>query len=149
MPLSEVELEPDDEGRLCLPSGEPYTGAVEDTYEGGQVASRGQLLNGVKQGLQQEWYETGQLRSEETVCLGQLHGYRREWHPNGQLVAELLAENGFMIFEKRWDKEGRLVRESHYPYPHQTLDDLRRYRAEARGFGFGPPEGVDPSLLPP
>jgi antitoxin component YwqK of YwqJK toxin-antitoxin module len=149
MTVSEDTLIPNEEGRLCLPDGEPYNGGTEDTYENGQIAYRNRLLNGVKQGLQQEWYETGQLWSEETVCLGQLHGYRREWFPNGQLKLEELGENGFAVSVKHWDERGALVHESRYPYPSQKYETLLLWRAEARALGFGPPEDVDPSLLPP
>jgi antitoxin component YwqK of YwqJK toxin-antitoxin module len=122
---------------------------TEDYYEDGQVASRGHFLDGLMHGVQQEWYGTGQLRSEETMCLGQPHGYRREWYPKGQLKGEGLAEHGFRISVKRWDEAGALVHESRYPYPDQKYEWLLRWRAAARALGFGPPEGVDASLLPP
>jgi hypothetical protein len=82
------------------------------------------------------------------MCLGQPHGYRREWHQNGQLKCESLSEHGFLVFLKHWDEHGMLVHESRYPYD-QSHKTLSRWRAEARVLGFGPPEGVDPSLLPP
>ena len=148
MPISEDDLELNEEGRLCLPSGDPDTGETEHYYEDGCLASRGHFLNGLMQGLQQEWYGTGQIRSEETMCLGQPHGYRREWHSNGQLVSEGLSEHGFGVSFKRWDENGTLVHESRYPYD-QSYKSLLRWRAEARALGFGPPEGVDPQLLPP
>jgi antitoxin component YwqK of YwqJK toxin-antitoxin module len=143
------DLELNEEGRLCLPSGEPFTGVWEDHYGDGQLACREHYLNGLRQGLQQEWYDSGQLGSEETACLNQTHGYRREWYPNGQLMLEALCEHGFGISVKHWDENGILVHESHYPYPTQKYEVLLRWRAEARALGFGPPEGVDPDLLPP
>jgi hypothetical protein len=148
-PISEDDLSLSDEGRRCLPSGEPYTGPTEDYYEDGRVASRGHFLDGLMHGFQREWYGTGQLRSEEVMCLGQPHGFRREWYPNGQLKYEGLGEHGFRVSAKCWDEQGGLVHESRFPYPDQSYKTLLRWRAEARGRGFGPPEGVDPSLLPP
>jgi hypothetical protein len=149
MPISEDDLELSEEGRLCLPSGLPFTGTTEDYYEDGQLASRGQFLNGLMHGLQQEWYGTGQIRSEEAMCLGQPHGYRREWHPSGRLKYEGLSEHGFTVHVNLWDEAGALVHESRYPYPDQRYEALLRWRAEARALGFGPPEGVDANLLPP
>jgi antitoxin component YwqK of YwqJK toxin-antitoxin module len=149
MPISEDDLKENEEGRLCLASGEPFTGVTEDFYEDGQLASRGHCLHGLMHGLQQEWYGTGRIRSEETMCLGRPHGYRREWYPNGQLKYEGLSEHGFRVSAKRWGEIGTLVHESRYPYPDQRYESLLRWRAEARALGFGPPEGIDPSLLPP
>jgi antitoxin component YwqK of YwqJK toxin-antitoxin module len=149
MPISANDLLENEEGRLCLPSGEPFTGATEDYYEDGQVAGRGHFLNGLEHGLQQEWYGTGQIRSEENMCLNHPHGYQREWYPNGQLKYEGLCEHGFRISVKQWDEKGTLIRESQYPYPDQKYETLLRWRAEARALGFGPPEGVDPRLLRP
>src|SRR4051794_6698778 len=100
MPISEDDLVENEEGRMCLPSGEPYTGVTEDFYEDGQLAHRGHFLNGLMHGLQQDWYGTGQIRSEETMCLNHPHGYRREWHANGQLKYEGLSEHGFRVSEK-------------------------------------------------
>jgi antitoxin component YwqK of YwqJK toxin-antitoxin module len=149
MPISEDDLKLNEEGRLCLASGESFTGVTEDCYEDGQPASRGHFLDGLRHGHQQEWYGTGQIRSEETVCLGQTHGYRREWYPNGQLKYEGLSEHGFRVSVKRWSEDGILVHESQCPYPDQKYESLLLWRAEARALGFGRPEGVDVNLLPP
>lgn len=147
--MSEDDLGLNEGGRLCLPSGQFFTGMTEDYYEDGQVASRGHFVDGLMHGLQQEWYGTGQIRSEETMCLGQSHGYRREWYPTGQMKYEGLSENGFGVSKRRWDEKGSLVHESRYPYPDQQYESLLRWRAEARTLGFGPPAGVDANLLPP
>jgi antitoxin component YwqK of YwqJK toxin-antitoxin module len=142
------DLTPNAEGRLCLPSGEPYTGVTEDFYENGQLQSRNEFLDGLLHGLQREWYGNGQLASEETTCLGRRHGYCREWYGNGQLKSERLFEHGFVVSRKRWDERGNLTHDSHWPYD-QKYETLLKWRAEAHAAGFGPPEGVDPSLLPP
>ena len=147
--MSQDDLVLGEDGRLCLPSGSPYTGVTEDFYEDGRIASRYRFLNGLPHGLQQEWYETGQIALEEARCLGQFHGYRREWYPNGRLKYENLSEHGFRIHVKQFDENGNLIRETSYPYPDQSYSALVRWRAEARAQGFGPPEGVDPRLLPP
>lgn len=147
--MSEDDLAENEEGRLCLSSGDPFTGETEDYYEDGQVAIRKHFLDGLMHGVQQEWYGTGQLRSEETMCRGQPHGYRKEWYPNGRLKFERLSEHGFRVFVRRWDQNSNFVHESTWPYPDQKYKTLLRWREEARALGFGPPEGVDPRLLPP
>jgi antitoxin component YwqK of YwqJK toxin-antitoxin module len=147
-PIRYDDLTPNEEGRLCLPTGEPFTGVTEEFYEDGRHESRNEFLDGTFHGLQREWYENGQLASEEATCLGQGHGYRREWYENGQLKLEALSEHGFLVSLKEWDEHGNLTRDTHWPYD-QRYEALLKWRAEARAAGFGPPEGVDPDLLPP
>ncbi|MGE3804334.1 MAG: hypothetical protein AB7K24_06655 [Gemmataceae bacterium] len=79
----------------------------------------------------------------------QLHGYGRGWFPNGQLAYETLAEHGYPIHERRWDEQGSILLDQRMPLPAEQYERLRKEREEAQRRGFGPPEGIDCSLLPP
>jgi hypothetical protein len=43
MSISEDDLKENEEGRLCLSSGEPYTGETEDYYEDGKLPTAGTI----------------------------------------------------------------------------------------------------------
>jgi hypothetical protein len=59
---------------------------------------------------------------------GCLHGYERMWDEQGTLRAEALGELGIRITAKRWDEQGRLVRD----WALSPKDDEYKYLLLAR-----------------
>lgn len=145
---SEDDLIENANGLMCF-EGRPFSGITEDFYEDGQIAHRRTWLNGLQHGLQQDWYGSGQISMEESSCMNQLHGYRRAWHPNGKLAYETLGEHGHLITHKEWDEQGNLTHDTMYGREAQDYEAFLKRRTQARTLGYGPPDGVDPRLLPP
>jgi hypothetical protein len=106
----ELELSND---LLILWKGQPFTGFAVEFYPDGRLASEVMHVDGMKHGLSRSWYDSGQLMDEETYWLDGLHGYCREWAEQGRLVSEVLGELGIQIAEKRWDDQGRLIKDWH------------------------------------
>jgi len=61
----------DSGGILYKPnSNEPLTAGVERYYENGQLEILYTVIDGKKEGLQQQWHENGQLEKEFTLANG-------------------------------------------------------------------------------
>jgi len=59
------------DGLLYKPnSNEPLTARVERYYENGQLEILYTVIDGKKEGLQQQWHENGQLEKEFTLANG-------------------------------------------------------------------------------
>ena len=61
---------------------------VETRYwPNGKQHSRGQLINGLRDGRWLYWYQYGQKKQEGGFAAGRKHGTWRRWHPNGELLS--------------------------------------------------------------
>lgn len=113
---------------------DPFTGAVVEYYQNGQLKSKTQVIagklhgvsygyftngqmqveefftNGVSHGVRKKWHMDGQLLSQGEIIGGQFHGPFRKYHPNGKLAQEVMLSNGIPHgISRSWDTNGTVI----------------------------------------
>ena len=79
-------------------------------YAGGQLDHDFRLKDGRSMGSERMWKENGQPYIDQYYSSpGKMHGIQRRWHNRNILAREALFEHGTMIYEKLYDKGGRLI----------------------------------------
>lgn len=90
--------------------GVPFTG-VTFTIEWGVLTFEAEYRDGLRSGLLRRWHRGEELAAGGTFLADTIQGIYREWHRNGQLALEQVGEYGILLSEKKWDEQGRLVKE--------------------------------------
>lgn len=92
----------------------PFTGEIEEYYETGQLVSKSQWENGLRNGKTIEYWENGEKKIEALFKNGVKSQYYREWFNNGQIKFEELFDGEKLKSSKVWDYNGELLSESDY-----------------------------------
>src|SRR5260221_931266 len=66
-------------------SDDTLTYLKEDFYENGNAYSKGNYVNGKKEGKREWWYYDGVKKDEAMFHLGNYVSYRKHWYENGNL----------------------------------------------------------------
>jgi len=103
-PVQLSELEKRD--KLYFKDGKPYTGVCYEKHENGKIAIKGQVKDGMKEGLWTYWYSTGQKKRESTFIDNKKEGLTYYWHENGVKAKELMYKQDKNIDQKLWDSDG-------------------------------------------
>ena len=95
----------------------PLTGKVFEFYEGGNLKSSGNYVNGKTEGLQINWYENGQKKAEVPIYDGKPNGIMKSWYDNGQICSEFVMVDGwpgdrYMGWQKNGQKWFETIREN-------------------------------------
>jgi antitoxin component YwqK of YwqJK toxin-antitoxin module len=107
----------------------------KEYFENGVLKSEANFRGSRRDGMTRRYYENGFLMIEANFRNGEPHGTFREYYENAVLMAEEVYNDGQLIIQKRFDRNGKLN------------DVARRYyqngqiRIEA-GFRNGKPEGI-------
>lgn len=117
-----------DEGIFVLEDGTPYSGLAREQLADGTVLQEDMLVNGMKEGLSRGWHDNGTLRHELYYLHDGLHGLCREWYDNGQPRTEGTFEHGICVTEKKWDADGKLVKDYQINEADQLYPMLQRAR---------------------
>ena len=72
----------------------PFTGAVKDFYENGQLSSRLNYKNGEQDGLTEWFHENGQVGERGYYKNGEREGLTEIFNANGQLSSRYNYKNG-------------------------------------------------------
>jgi antitoxin component YwqK of YwqJK toxin-antitoxin module len=88
-----------------------FTGISVEVGVDGNTMSETTYVDGVETGPYKTWYWNGQLESEGESRWNRIHGPFKAWYESGGLKYEGLAESGHVIWRKKWDEEGNLIRE--------------------------------------
>ena len=75
-------------------------------YSNGQMMSKKNYIDGIKNGNSVMWYENGQKKYERTYKDGKEDGLWTGWYENGQKKYEGTYKDGNQISSKCWDEEG-------------------------------------------
>jgi len=95
-------------------------GRTFDIYPNGVLASEYFYKEGKKVGIHRGWYESGHPRFYyEYNSAGENHGDHWEWQDNGHVYRISKFENGRLIGEKIWRKDGQIY--SNYIYTPEKL----------------------------
>jgi hypothetical protein len=97
--------------QLMIWNGKPFTGVAVEFFPDGKLQSEEYYVDGIEHGPSRVWFPSGQLLEEMNHWRGSLHGYYRMWDERGTLREEALCELGVWLAERRWDEQGRLVRD--------------------------------------
>ena len=85
----------------------------KDAY--GQYASKGNLKNGIIEGLWTEWHTNGMKRNEFTYIDNKNHGKGNSWYKNGQMKLKVnFLDDEFDGKLLRWWENGQLKSEEHF-----------------------------------
>jgi len=105
--------------KIYLLEGKPFSGMCYEKYDNGKIGLKGQMKNGMKEGVWTWWYSTGQKKRETTYIDNKKEGMTYYWHQNGQKAKELMFKNDKNIDQKLWDEGGNRL-----PNPafSQTMD---------------------------
>jgi len=107
----------------------------KEYYENGVLKCEASFRGSRRDGVTRRYYENGALMIEANFKNSEPHGTFREYYENSNLMAEEVYNDGQLIIQKRFDRNGNLN------------DVARRYyqngqiRIEA-GFREGKPEGI-------
>ena len=74
----------------------PFTGITLSYHPNGQIESRIEYKNGLKDGLSEIIKENGQILKLANYEENLLHGLTEEFHGNGQLKVKAIFKNGFI-----------------------------------------------------
>lgn len=86
-------------------------GLNTDYYNNGKEKMKGNIKNGLRDGLWQAWYENGNLWSEAEYLKGINHGKSVTYFENGKIRYEGKFDNGKKVGEwKYYDEAGNLVK---------------------------------------
>jgi hypothetical protein len=113
-------LAPRQEVQTTWPEGNPriVLGLRADTvferleyHETGQLKSRGQLLDGARNGVWNSYYESGMPWSQVSYDRGEEHGSYRTYHDNGEPAIEGAFDRGTRVGTwSFFSPEGELIR---------------------------------------
>jgi len=107
----------------------------KEYFENGVLKSEANFRGSRRDGVTRRYYENGTLMIEASFKKSEPHGIFREYYENANLMAEEVYDEGQLIIQKRFDRNGKIN------------DVARRYykngqiRIEA-GFRSGKPEGI-------
>jgi len=96
------------EGGIYLLAETPFSGFAIETFPDGRLLTQMSLMHGRLDGVTRRWHPNGQLESEK--------GYR-----NGVLRVEKQWQAGERRRERYWDEQARLVQETHFHNPADTV----------------------------
>ena len=97
-----------------LDHGTPFTGAVLECYENGQMKSRSGVSNGLLEGLSEGWFTNGELQVSEYFTKGVSNGLRTKYHENGKKLSEANVATGTIDgLYQRWHENGILAERVH------------------------------------
>ncbi len=86
-------------------------GLNTDYYSNGKEKMKGEIKDGLREGLWQAWYETGILWSEAEYVKGINHGKSVTYFENGKIRYEGIYSNGKKTGTwKYYNEEGKLVK---------------------------------------
>ncbi len=88
-------------------SAETKHGLFSYYYEGGQLESQGEFVDGLREGRWEYWKKNGDKDGRGTYKLGKENGDWEWYHPNGKLSAREIYENGKIASYTFWDEYGR------------------------------------------
>jgi antitoxin component YwqK of YwqJK toxin-antitoxin module len=79
-------------------------------YDNGNIDADFRMKNCKNYGPSRMWrYESGMYIDEFYSEPGVPNGIHRRWHDNGMLAREALYENGILLTEKEFDRNGKLI----------------------------------------
>lgn len=96
-------------------TGEPFTGTVIDTYEGGAKKLRRAVVEGLPEGLWMEWYESGVPRYMATWQRGRGEGVWTYFHETGEVRERVLVTGD--VYDgpvEGWHANGQKAFEGHH-----------------------------------
>ena len=88
-------------------TNEPFSGVAYGKYKNETVGMKGEILDGVFNGLWTWWYEDGSKKRETTYLKGVKEGYSYWWYKNGVKKSEIKYSQNKNIEQKRWDETGK------------------------------------------
>lgn len=100
------DLEYDYEEYVYTYDGVPFTGVSEGKQ------SHIEWRDGLKHGIWQRYYSNGQLHFVRQMECDVIVGEHKEWHRNGQLAIHGEYKGLDCLWEKEWDRKGRLVKQA-------------------------------------
>lgn len=68
--------------------GDSTTFWIEKFYDNGQIAEKGKVFNGVKEGAWTYWYKNGNLAVKASYKSGERIGSYKSWYPDGKELEE-------------------------------------------------------------
>ena len=87
-----------------------YTGNVYERFGNGEYKTKGEIKNGLENGVWRRWYKNGQLYLEGHFKKGLKHGKFTIWYENDQKKREEYFKNELEHGElKIWDKDGNIL----------------------------------------
>lgn len=86
--------------------GKLFNGNCYGKHENGQLGIKGQVVNGMKQGLWTWWYSDGTKKRESNFTNNIKDGITNYWYQNGQKAKELMYRDGKNIDQKLWNEDG-------------------------------------------
>ena len=90
-------------GLYYLPNQqEPFTGENHCVYSNGQDHSKGNILNGLKDGKWTWWYKNGQKEDEFNFKNNNQHGKFTRWFENGQIEVEAYFKDDKADGKQTW-----------------------------------------------
>lgn len=97
-----------------LLAGVPFTGTLAGTDADGQRTATG-LREGVPDGLVLSWYANGQLASRREYRQGMKDGRQQEWWPDGRpRLDEIVREDAPVGLYRTWYASGQAFEEHRY-----------------------------------
>jgi len=106
-------------GVYYLPNDqEPFTGENQCVYNSnGQYHSKGNILNGLKDGRWTIWYENSQIMAEVNYKDGKEDGKWTMWYENGQIKSEVNYKDGKLDGKwTNWYENGQIMYERNFKY---------------------------------
>ena len=100
----------DDDGRYYA-NGIPFTGLAFSVHPDKSLESESEYRNGLGWGTSKSWHRNGTLAYQASFFRDVVHGRVREWLDTGQIVSDGEYEYGITIWEKNWDKNGKLIKD--------------------------------------
>ncbi len=95
---------------LAWPSGDLFTGTAFRLADAGWVLYEQDYCEGLQSGPGREWYGPDRLCGECGYLSGVLHGIQRQWWPDGRLSREAEYDRGRCLWQREWDRDGNLIR---------------------------------------
>lgn len=107
----------------------PFSGIAYSGEEYGVRKGEISYVDGLRSGLAREWNDDGKIVKEAIYRGDVFHGISRTWYDNGQLEREGEYEYGITLWERSWDKQGRLLNDyvlSKEDGQYEFLEELRK-----------------------
>ena len=114
-----------------------FTGEIFRNFENGQLESRENYKNGIKEGLSAVYYTNGQV-AEWNYDSGELDGLHKAWYENGQLTAEINYKDGEVDgLWRTWYENGQLKEDLNFKFDGLTGPDDELYGLNRRWYENG------------
>ena len=84
------------------------------------------MVDGLNTGEYVRFYYDGSLKDFSQMFSGTIHGNSYSWHENGKLSLFSNRKYGRIIFLKKWDENGILVKEITAP-SESDINEIKKY----------------------